>query len=486
MPTPQTETIEFVSQDNLPDSGYVLMNVEQADPALDRAAALGIGIIAGTPTISFEGKDLVNKLIPVGVRSDGSPLELDPTVVVYNPAFEIQNELNPDGTTYWFLADQASVDTYGEFALRLVRSDIKSGNTDPSIIRSAQRALYAIAAGELLKRRSEILSFGCLIANGHQVWARVGDAIRVRYRGLARRLDGRMTPVNIDQFMVIMSRTESGGAAGVTQVAFDLAAPTITYDVPGVIAIPTPKTKSTTPTNKTKQPDSKGNYPGASDPPYSSPSALDHSSTPDFTMPTGVTDLADSLKGLTEGIGSYAPCCADPTTDVAGGAALPPGANGIPGGIAASVAQVVNAGTNDPPEGVTVTGFGDDPKRRVFFLLTADYDDPGPSGGNLTWTQIDSQSPGGGLELRLYMALIPPATSVDDFTLTKSTTAGNWVWAAGYTVTIGTLNTTMHLKWGMDASDGTLISFGVIDEGGTYVFTINDAGTLYPVDVIPA
>ncbi|HEY8766054.1 MAG TPA: hypothetical protein VIP09_02130 [Dehalococcoidia bacterium] len=300
---------ELVSQDNVPDSGFRFVNVEQAGPELDGAAANGMGVVAGTPTIGYDGKDVANRIIPVGADWDGKPLTLQYATTA--APYAVQVGTNPDSSSYYYLQDADSVTANNLIEMPYVRSDVKNPSNNSGTRQAAANALFAVTAGELIKRKSEVISFASLIANGNQIDALPGDRVRVQFRGVVRLDNGRTTYRDVDQdFLVVKRRDSASGGSGVRDVAFTVTAPDVPIVIPSLpnaVPIPPPPTP---PRDPPKKDDNPPTPPTPGDTPPAGGGAPDQPPPPlpDPRVPTG----------------NYQPCCAYPSADIKDGATPPP------------------------------------------------------------------------------------------------------------------------------------------------------------------
>lgn len=288
---------EFTPMDGPPSSGITLVNVESGDPGLEDAGRTGFGIIASTPSIRYEGDTLVNRIVPIGADEPDGDLTLAsaaPTVAPY----PILAGTNPDGSSYYYIEDPDSIDRYGLVELKLIRTDVKNPSDDAGTRTAAANVLYAIAVGELQKRRSENLFVEVPVANGAHIWALPGDSMRLRYTGIVEGASGRMAWEDIDKTFMVSERHDEGDPSGVRKVTFALEAPVMEYpipDLPDAIPVGDPGSPFDP------------NYPD--DPPQSMPPL------PDPQDP-GFPDIKPSPS-------AFEPCCPDPTVDMNDGPPLP-------------------------------------------------------------------------------------------------------------------------------------------------------------------
>ncbi len=196
--------------------------------------------------------------------------------------------------------------------------------------------LYARAVNELLKGRSEILSFHCTIANGADCWALPGDRVKLQFNGVAQteeaaflgRPGGRTTYIEVDQWMLVTERHDRSTPSGVRQVDFVLATPVLQYPLPPLptwtdpVALPVPPDASTLTSN-----------PGGDwvdvpfDPLPDDPGGEDATpkSSPKSPLPSTLGKII-KRNGL-----PVDQCCPDPTADIASGTGILPPLSTAPG-----------------------------------------------------------------------------------------------------------------------------------------------------------
>lgn len=310
---------ELVEQDNVPDSGFSFVTADYAGADLAGAAAAGLGLIADAPTIGHDGSSLATRIIPVGVDWDGKPLTLQYSTKT--TPYVIHTRANPDGSNHYYLQD-GEAESEGEvIELPFVRSDVKNPSNDAGTREAAANVLYALAAGELLKRRVEIISFGSTIANGDDIDALPGSRVRVRFRGIARTPWGSESWEDLDRDFLIAKRRDAGSIAGVRQVSFTLTAQETPFFIPSLPeAVPIPPSPTEPPDPpRPNDPNDPFNPIDPSLPPFESPPFDPFPGD----LPPGPGLPAD-LDALKRGRGAYQPCCGDPTTDVEDGAEDPP------------------------------------------------------------------------------------------------------------------------------------------------------------------
>jgi hypothetical protein len=243
-----TALVRFTDEDLLPDPAINVckddpilrvVNLERSSLGTAAAAQAGFAVVGGTPAITFDGSELVNKLKVVGVDFDNSELTLE--------AAEGGNYTIHTGTgpvrNFFYIEDTASRDKYGSVESQLVRSDVKNPNDDPTSRAQAKRVLAAIATGEMLRRRSEIMTLQVDLLNGEDIYAVPGERAYVRYKGRVTRA-GASTDVDLDLYCLIARRGDRVGEGGLRLVSLDLTTPELQYAVPTLpdaTAVPTPR-----------------------------------------------------------------------------------------------------------------------------------------------------------------------------------------------------------------------------------------------------
>lgn len=482
----------MTDQDNLPApdmdnntnfNELVFRNMAVAGPELANLAYYSnIGLIAGAPTVSYEGSGLVNRITPVGADYDGGPLTLS-GFTSYDPLFTLQTGTNPDGSNYYYIEDTASQTKYGLIETQLVRTDVKNPSNDATTKKLAQGVLYAVAASELLQRRYEIVSVNIQIANGYDIWALPGDYVRVIYNGVATLADGASTWLNLSDPMLVIGRTDTGDASGSRIVTFDLAMPAVPYaipNLPGAISIPTPRPQDT---KKVKDP-------------------LPNDLKPDTSMDQGgnaadravmpsLDALSKALKDITHGTGAYQPCCADQTTDFKAGGSPPLAGAGIPsssGGIAgASFGASQDTNIAPGPTHISPSCFAsNDPDylstaaRRIAFVFTigATGTPTETSGAMRTFTQffIDGTFQAWALNCAIGDAGVGLVT-------VPISGASSGQWAGGFHVNVGT--STAVLKFVVNQTLAN--TFALINEAGVRkVLSYSSGASNMPTDPVDA
>lgn len=340
--------IELVEQDDVPDSGFRFITVEHAGPEIENAAASGIGLIAGAPTIGYDGSKLATRIIPIGQEFDGTPLTLQFTTTA--TPYVRQVGTNPDSTNYYYVEDAAAIEVSGVVEANYFRTDVKNPSDDSGTRTAAANALYALACAELIRRRYDVIAFASEIANGRHIDALPGDRVRVQFRGIARTPSGVLTWQDIDADFLIVKRRDASTAAGVRGVSFTLTAPEVPMvnpSLPDAVPIPGPPSDPPNPPEpRDKDRDGDDFNDGAPDdqgadaPAFEDPGLPAGPGLPELIDPTGIKE-------------DYQPCCGPKTADTPGPIEPPPGGEEPPpeGDVdfrpVGSFVQAYNGGFND-------------------------------------------------------------------------------------------------------------------------------------------
>ena len=172
-------------------SGIVLQNVEAVSPALRENRLFAP--IAKLEVLE-ESADVWNRVIPLGAGEGVNNLDL--RYATRSSPFAVQSAAGPDGRTYWYLEDAASVAAYGRRTRVLSVKDALPLANSAAGFTAAANALYDVAATWLARHKEPLTSYAVeavglrhLDAAGAPVF-QVGDRLRLVYRGLAERRDG--------------------------------------------------------------------------------------------------------------------------------------------------------------------------------------------------------------------------------------------------------------------------------------------------------
>lgn len=313
-------TFELTDKDDVPDSGYKAVIASHAGPDYASAGARGLALIAGTPMIGHDGSNLATRITGFGTDFDGSQLTLEHAT--RTDPYAVQSGTSPDGSTYWYLKDALAETIYNVVERPLVRSDVKNPNDDATSRSEAANVLYAFVANELLKRRSEIVSFASNFANGNEIDALPGSRIHILFKGFSVTPDGELLWQDIDRAFLVIKRKDSSIRSGIRQVGFTFAAPEEELSIPSA---PTAHPIAEPPGEVPDPPEPIDPNEPVDDPSSGDEGEKDVPPWPDVPgAPSFGTPVGEMLKDHMLGRGPLQPCCADPGHDKHGGEHPPP------------------------------------------------------------------------------------------------------------------------------------------------------------------
>jgi hypothetical protein len=192
-------------------SGIVLQNIEAVSPALRENRLFAP--IAKLEVLE-ESADVWNRVIPLGAGEGVNKLDL--RYATRGSPYAVQSAAGPDGRTYWYLEDAASVAAYGARTRVLSVKDALPLANSAAGFTAAANALYDVAATWLARHKDprtayavEAVGLRHLDAAGAPVF-QVGDRLRLIYRGLARRSDGTTDvwkSVDASLWLMVLQRT---------------------------------------------------------------------------------------------------------------------------------------------------------------------------------------------------------------------------------------------------------------------------------------
>ncbi len=465
----ESDTWEFNDQNDLPVAAggavvqgvgdLYLRQVQQGDPSQAPAEGFGpgfygFGIIQGLPVVSYEGRNIANKITPVGTDYDGSPLTLAEALAydsLYAPQFS---------GAYYFIEDTASQAEYGTVEMQLVRSDIKNPSNTPYTRSLSAAVLLAVASGEMLRRRSETETVSVQLINGAELSGRPGQRVYLRYKGEALLPDGTTTWLDLDKYMLIATRTDTGAPDGSRLVTLDLVAPVINYETPNLpaaVPIPTPLPRDKPPT-----------------PPAQPPGAPPPVVPPASAAAANVAPLADALAKSFNNNGAYQPCCADQTTDINAGAQGPLKGDGVPnaGGIYAATFGGDNGGTIIGGKSFPTPPTGSSAIKRAFFVMGTKITGMTCAGG-LTYVSVFSAG-----DFSIWQADSPISGAASGLVTVSHSAADGDVGAEAWRVDVADSTADLLFIAGQlpGPAVGNPVFLAVIDEGGRQMI-VNDIGS---------
>jgi hypothetical protein len=205
-------------------SGIVLKNITSASPNLRENPNLYP--VAGVE-VDEDGGDLWNSVIPLGAGEGVNKLDLQ--YATRASPYAVSSAAGPDGRTYYYLEDAASVASYGRRQRVLsVKEAIPLANSLAGF-QAAANALYDVAATELVRGKDPLIVYSVDTVGLTHVAAgsprfQPGDKVRLQYHGVATDRDGGARAwLTVDQQLWLLGFTRRFAADGSDQWTLDLA-----------------------------------------------------------------------------------------------------------------------------------------------------------------------------------------------------------------------------------------------------------------------
>ena len=205
------------------DSGIVLMAPPAASPAIDNNPLVGI---IQNIKVTEEGTGIINRVIPCGAGEGNTLFQLGPAKgaaagtpwstrsIAGGFPYDIEHDTGPNAEEYYYLEDAASVAAYGTRKKVLADKDIAPIANSPTAFENAANALYDLAAAYLGKFKDPLKVYDIGVSKLADTF-RVGDTVRVVYRGIAETdVATRTTWLNVDANLVVLEKTRSFDASG--------------------------------------------------------------------------------------------------------------------------------------------------------------------------------------------------------------------------------------------------------------------------------
>lgn len=172
------------------DSGLVFQNVEQASPVLRQNLRFAPISIIG---MHEDSQDLYNKITPVGGGEGVNALTLKWST--RSTPYAIQAFTAPDGISYPYIQDAASITQYGLSEEIVLLNDAVPLANSLAGFQNAANAMYDIVAARLTRKKVPISTYeGEVVGLRHIVnnvpTFEVGQKANLRYNGVIQESDG--------------------------------------------------------------------------------------------------------------------------------------------------------------------------------------------------------------------------------------------------------------------------------------------------------
>jgi hypothetical protein len=161
-------------------------------------------------SVAYQSSQVVNRLIPFGGAVGVATIDLS-EVTSTQAGYPVGSAALPGGGSYYYIEDSASIAQYGLTERRFLRKDLRPISNSPAAREFAANVLYEAALASLLNLKSRQTIYDLSVANWTPGRVRVGDRIRVLYRGAVQTYSGRQIWLDLDRLFYVLEISESFG-----------------------------------------------------------------------------------------------------------------------------------------------------------------------------------------------------------------------------------------------------------------------------------
>lgn len=214
-------------------SGIVLKNLPALSP--NQASNLNIVPIKSIKKHTY-ALDIVNKVIPIAQQSGiaGSTVWFNLADSTRVSPYTIGSATGPDGFTYYYLQDTASIAIYGTREKVIQVKDILPLGVSTTDFQRAANTLYDEAVTYLQRHKDEQAAFDVEVVGLTHVSGgyrfQPGDTFRVQYSGTTEDVDGTRATLTVDQDLYLMAYSRTFDASGAD--TWKLTLSTILREIP--------------------------------------------------------------------------------------------------------------------------------------------------------------------------------------------------------------------------------------------------------------
>ncbi len=192
-------------------NGLVFQNVEVVTPELAENPKL-------VPIASFrvigESQEVWNKIVPLGQQQGLQGVDLNLANSNRSTPYTRQSATGPDGKTYYYLEDAASVTAFGRRTKVVRFKEIVPLGLSATDFQRAANALYDNAATWLTRRKDAVESYEVVVTGfkhivGGAPVVQVGDVVRVVFRGITQDASGARAWKSVDANLYVMEMTRA-------------------------------------------------------------------------------------------------------------------------------------------------------------------------------------------------------------------------------------------------------------------------------------
>lgn len=198
-------------------SGIILLAPGAASPMLDNNP--NVAIIQSIK-VTEEGSAIINRVVPGGAGEGATLFQLgDPkTGAIWSSRttpYTIQHAIGPNGLTYFYLQDAASIAAYGAREKLLADKQMAPIANSVAAYENAANALYDEATAYLLRFKDALKVYDIGVSKLADNFS-VGDTLHITFRGVAFDENGVLTGpwLDVDDDLVVMEKTRNFDANG--------------------------------------------------------------------------------------------------------------------------------------------------------------------------------------------------------------------------------------------------------------------------------
>lgn len=178
------------------DAGLMAVGGEDLALAPEIYANPDLALVSSL-SVAYQSSQVVNRLIPFGGAVGVATIDLSEATVT-QAGYPVVSAALPDGKNYYYIEDAASIAQYGLTERRFLRKDLRPIANSRSAREFAANVLYEAALASLLNLKNRQTIYNLSVANWMPGRVRVGDRIRLLYRGVVRTTAGSQVWLDID------------------------------------------------------------------------------------------------------------------------------------------------------------------------------------------------------------------------------------------------------------------------------------------------
>ena len=148
-------------------------------------------------SVRYQGDQVINRLIAFGGAVGVAAVDLS-EVTSTQSGYPVSSGVLPDGESYYYIEDTASIATYGLTEQRFMRKDIRPISNALTARQFAANVLYEATLASLLNLKDRQTVYDLIVTDLEPGQIRPGDKINVLFRGWASTPTGERIWLDID------------------------------------------------------------------------------------------------------------------------------------------------------------------------------------------------------------------------------------------------------------------------------------------------